>query len=96
MILHTVNKSPLKHHSLHSCLQFLGAADAILLLEDGVYGGLRNVDFGLEQANCPVYAISADVLARGLESRLVEGIKLVDYAGFVELCTHYDVVKNWS
>ncbi len=38
--LHTVNKSPFATQALLSCLNHAKAGDAVLLIEDGVYGGL--------------------------------------------------------
>lgn len=96
MILHTVNKSPLQHGALDSCLQFMNAADVILLLEDGVFAALANANCGLERAPGLIYAISADVHARGLQDRLAERIELIDYGGFVDLCVKSTAVKNWS
>lgn len=96
MILHTVNKSPLRYGSLASCLQFVAEGDALLLLEDGVYAAMRGADCGLASRSGPVYAIAADVAARGLAGRLREGVEMIDYRGFVNLCTRYEVVKNWS
>ena len=38
--LHTVNKSPFTTQALLSCLNHAKAGDAVLMIEDGVYGGL--------------------------------------------------------
>jgi len=38
--LHTVNKSPFATGALVSCLNHCKDGDAILMIEDGVYGGL--------------------------------------------------------
>ena len=70
MILHTVNKSPQSHRALASCLQFLNAGEAIVLLEDGVYAGMSGVDHGLGKLDGNVYALTADVEARGLSTRM--------------------------
>ncbi len=87
-MLHTVNKSPFAHSSLESCLRFVQAGDVILLMEDGVYAaaGSTSRSHLIEQAlkNGPVYAIQADIKARGLTD-LVTGIQLADYDKFVEL-----------
>lgn len=96
MILHTVNKSPLHHRALGSCLQFFSAGDALVLLEDGVYAGITGVDCGLDQFSGDVFAIAADVEARGLASRMSEHLKLISYGDFVELCTDFGSIKNWS
>lgn len=62
--------------------------DAVLLLEDGVFLGLGELPF-------PAYAISADVRARGLQTRLGADIDVIDYAGFVELTTQASKVCAW-
>jgi len=64
---------------------FSTAGDAVILIENGVYT--------LAKHSVPVFAVEADVLARGV--RLDETIKLVDYAHFVKLCTEYDKVVTW-
>lgn len=96
MILHTVNKSPLQHGALGSCLQFIGNDDALVLLEDGVYAAITGVDCGLERLSCKVYAVAADVEARGLGPRLYDGVTVISYEAFVDLCTGFNSVKNWS
>lgn len=94
MILHTVNKSP-SLPALASCLQFIAAEDAMVLLEDGVYAGIATNN-PLADVSNEIYAISADVSARGLDGRLADHISVIDYAAFVTLCTQYKLVKNWS
>lgn len=97
MILHTVNKSPFRTDCLRNCLRFIGDGDAVLLLEDGVYGASQGVETGLDaRPDLPVYAIAADVAARGLADRIRDRVRVIDYDGFVELCTQYAIVKNWS
>ncbi|MFQ5643510.1 MAG: sulfurtransferase complex subunit TusB [Thiogranum sp.] len=87
-MLHTVNKSPYANTTLESCLRFVQEGDVILLLEDGVYAAASGtskshlVEKALETHT--VYAIQADVKARGLEN-LIEGVTLADYQGFVKL-----------
>jgi len=87
-MLHTVNKSPFSHSSLESCLRFAGEGDVILLLEDGVFAAARDTGRSrlIEETlkTIPVYAIEADVQARGLDT-LIEGVKLASYADFVKL-----------
>ncbi len=96
LILHTVNKSPYASTALAACQRFMLPGDALLLLEDGIYAAVATNEPGVFDSPGPVYAIHADVSARGLESRLLPGITLIDYTGFVQLCTEYDSVKNWS
>ena len=87
-MLHTVNKSPYANSSLESCLRFVREGDVILLLEDGVYAAAAGTSKShlVEDAlaNHRVYAIRADVKARGLTD-LIEGLTLADYSDFVKL-----------
>ena len=98
--LHTVNKSPFEKNSLETCLKLSQAGSAILLLEDGVYGALKGTTAeGLVSSatgDKKVYALSPDLKARGLdESRVIDGVELVDYAGFVDLVEANDKVQAW-
>ena len=94
-MLFTINKSPLMFGNLESVLRIAPVDDPILLYEDGVYAIAEGtiaedlVRQALEQH--PVYALRADVEARGIAS-LVDGIQVVDYEGFVELLEQHHVV----
>lgn len=87
-MLHTVNKSPFTNGTLESCLRFASAGDSILLLEDGVTAAIKAgskagvVEEALKDKK--VYAIRADVKARGL-GELVDGVEVIGYDGFVDL-----------
>ena len=87
-MLHTVNKSPFTSSTLESCLRFVREGDVILLLEDGVYAAASDTSkSGLIEDTLkkhPVYAIKADLKARGLE-KLISGVQLADYNDFVKL-----------
>jgi len=94
-MLYMVNKSPLMTNNLETCLAVAPAGDPILLYEDGVYGAMAGnrlagqVEAALGQH--PIYALAADLEARGIK-RLVEGVQMVDYDGFVGLVEAHDVV----
>ena len=72
---------------------------AILLIEDGVYGaraGARNEALLGSLDNVAVYALGPDLKARGIdESSVCDGIRVVDYAGFVTLAVDHDKVQSW-
>jgi tRNA 2-thiouridine synthesizing protein B len=98
--LHTVNKSPFEKTSLATCLGHVSAGAAVLLLEDGVYAALTktSVEGQVKAAldSVKVYALGPDLRARGLpEERLIPGISVVDYAGFVDLAAEHDKVQAW-
>ncbi|MEK9625627.1 MAG: sulfurtransferase complex subunit TusB [Gammaproteobacteria bacterium] len=99
-MLHTVNKSPFEASSLKTCLSLAREGSDVLLIEDGVYGGLAGsahaamVEDALKSVK--VYALGPDLKARGLaEDRLISGIEVVDYEGFVELACANDKVQSW-
>jgi len=98
-MLHTVNKSPTERNTLESCLKHLKKGGAVLLIEDGVYGALKGTASTklVEQAlkNYPIYALYPDIEARGVQDRVINGIKLVDYSGFVDLVVEYPTVQAW-
>ena len=99
-ILHTVNKSPFEKNSLDECLTHSMDGSAILLLEDGVYAAMQgtNVEADVKSAMASkkVYALAPDVKLRGLSAdRIIDGIELVDYAGFVDLTESNDKVQAW-
>jgi tRNA 2-thiouridine synthesizing protein B len=90
-----VNKSPLLHRNLETCLRVAPAGDPILLYEDGVYAAMPK-GAAVEQtqaalAKHPVYALSADLKIRGV-NEVLPGVQIVDYDGFVALVEQHDVV----
>lgn len=93
-MLHTVNKSPFQNTALENCLRVAQKGDVILLLEDGVYAAATGTAKSLliEQAvrQNAVYAIAADLKARGIE-RLVAGVRIADYGDFVDLVEQHPV-----
>ena len=94
-MIYMINKSPLMFGNLASVLRIAPAGEPILLYEDGVYAGVAGAAsealIGEALAHHPVYALKADVEARGLAT-LVEGIEMIDYDGFVALVEQHHVV----
>jgi tRNA 2-thiouridine synthesizing protein B len=98
--LHTVNKSPFEKNALESALRFSVAGSSILLLEDGVYGAMKGTAaedmLKNAMADKKVYALKSDLMARAIkEDRVIDGIEIVDYAGFVDLVEANDKVQAW-
>jgi tRNA 2-thiouridine synthesizing protein B len=93
-MLYTVNKSPFATNNLESALCIAPAGAPILLYEDGVYaaakGTARTEWVRGVLADHPVYALKADLQARGL-SETIAGIQIIDYDGFVQLVEQHDV-----
>jgi len=98
--LHTVNKSPFERNSLTSCLRFATEGCALLLIEDGVVGAMQGTRLAPRLAEAmgkiTIYVLGPDIQARGLrENQVIEGIRIVDYDGFVDLTTEHDRVQAW-
>lgn len=99
-MLHTVNKSPFESSSLKTCLSLAKNGSDVLLIEDGVYGALTGSAYAplVTEAlgDVRVYALEPDLKARGLSGdRLIPGIEVVGYDGFVELACANDKIQNW-
>lgn len=98
-MLHTVNKSPFDDRTFETCLKFAKPGSSILLIEDGVYaaaGGTaiaKQVQAALSRVS--IYALKPDIEARGMQNRVMDGVRLVDYGGFVDLVTEHRAVQSW-
>jgi tRNA 2-thiouridine synthesizing protein B len=98
--LHTVNKSPFEKNSLDTCLRLSKEGSSILLYEDGVYAALSGTSASNKVAGAlgskKIYVLEPDFKARGLKTeRLIEGVEMVDYAGFVDLVDGCGKVQAW-
>jgi tRNA 2-thiouridine synthesizing protein B len=93
-MLYTVNKSPLMFGNLQSVLKIAAQEEPILLYEDGVYAVARGAasEPVMKQALArhPVYALRADMDARGLKET-IPGVQVIDYDGFVQLVEEHPV-----
>jgi tRNA 2-thiouridine synthesizing protein B len=99
-MLHTVNKSPFERNSLDTCLRLAKKGTAILLIEDGVIAAVKGTQQSAKiegaMGDHAVYVLGPDVKARGLsEDNLIDGVKVVDYAGFVDLAEKYGTHNAW-
>ena len=99
-ILHTVNKSPFEKDSLDTCIAHALDGSAVLLIEDGVYAASSGtaveprVRDAMQRLN--FFVLANDCKARGLaEAKLIDGVAVVDYGGFVDLVTGHDSVQSW-
>ncbi len=95
-ILHVVNKSPYEKNSLEVCIGYYQDGDAILLIEDGVYAAMATGKFASALAGKDLNVLRADLSARGIaDDKVVDGAKLVDYGGFVDLVGSHGKVQSW-
>nr|AFI78396.1 intracellular sulfur oxidation protein DsrH [uncultured bacterium ws101A12] len=98
--LHTVNKSPFSTQTLLSCLNHCKDGDAVLMIEDGVYGALASS--GLADAvrakagSVSLYVIVGDAEARGIAGgKLLSEVTGIGYDGFVDLVAEHDRTQAW-
>ncbi len=97
-MLHTVNKSPYNSNSLEVCMGYTQPGDVVLLIEDGVYAAMKG---GASEAlvsgsSAKIYALGPDLKARGIAGeKLIDGIEVVGFDGFVSLAADNDKVQNW-
>ena len=98
-MLHIVNKSPLERNTLDSCLAAAQPGAAVLLIEDGVYAATRGTSaeskLRAALAQLEIYVLAPDLEARGMAQSLVEGVKPIDYTGFVELVAQHKNCQSW-
>lgn len=99
-MLHTVNKSPFERDTLRACLKRAVKGAAILLYEDAVYAAASGTALASDMTEAAksfeIYALGPDLAARGLDNgALIDGIRVVDYAGFVDLAVEKGTVQSW-
>ena len=99
-MLHTVNKSPFEKNSLETCLRLAEDNSSILLIEDGVYGALKNTTIESSIINAQktnkFFVLGPDIKARGLDkTSLISNIEIIDYKEFVKLTVENDKIQNW-
>ena len=99
-MLHIVNKSPFEKNSLASCLRLSSEGASILMIEDGVYGAIKETEFAADVSSNmkqkKVYALGPDLKARGIDlSSLIDDVEVVDYEGFVHLAAAVSKTQSW-
>ncbi|WP_337263929.1 MULTISPECIES: sulfurtransferase complex subunit TusB [unclassified Serratia (in: enterobacteria)] len=95
-MLYTLSHSP-SYCDLPTLLRLTMQDDALLLLQDGVLAGLMGSTHLDLLLNAPIslYALQADVEARGLVGHISHDITLVDYTHFVELTEKHPSQMAW-
>ena len=96
--LHTVNKSPFGSSVLDDCLGLAKRGSTVLLFEDGVYAattGTKSAEAIANADGITFAVLGPDAKARGVEGKIADGIKVVDYDGFVDLVAENDKVHAW-
>ena len=97
-ILHIINKSSLRCHSMTQLQTLTAPQDGVLFIEDGVYNTV-NTDTNnavLAIIKGEVSVLLPDLKARGYQQQdLISDVCLVDYDKFVDLTLNYDIVRSW-
>jgi len=70
------------------------------MIEDWVYGALKSSEIESDIVACmqdrSVYALGPDLKARGIDAeKVIDGIEIVDYDGFVKLAADNSKVQSW-
>lgn len=98
-MLHIVNKSASERGSLDSCLKLATKGSAVLLIEDGVYAATTGNPVAAKiqaaAADLKIYALGPDLAARGMAGRVLDGVNVVDYGGFVDLVAEHSNCQSW-
>jgi tRNA 2-thiouridine synthesizing protein B len=95
-ILHVINKSPYERNGLKSCAGYYRDGDAVILIEDGIYAAVKGGKAAALLSGLDVSVLGPDLAARGIgQAKLVDGVNVVDYAGFVDLTVAKDKVQSW-
>jgi tRNA 2-thiouridine synthesizing protein B len=95
-MLHLVNKSPYDAGNLNTASSIMKDGDQLLLIEDGVYGAMKNGKAASLLNGLKVSVLGPDLAARGItQDKLADGVDIIDYAGFVDLVEANDKVQSW-
>lgn len=81
-------------------MKICSPGDAILLLEDGVLAIIASAPTSqqlqtLIQEGTNVFALAADVAARGLNENTLDQIEQISYDDFVQLTIQHHRVQSW-
>lgn len=99
-MLHTVNKSPFERNTFKSCIDMSKSGSSVLLIEDGIFAALKGTsvsdDVSKAMEGVTFYVLGPDLAARGMtEDQVIDGIKVVDYEGFVDLTAEHENFQAW-
>jgi tRNA 2-thiouridine synthesizing protein B len=92
--LHLLYQSPFQSSALARCLRHAAKEDVILLMQDAVIAALSPTRHELETFT--VYALYADLKARGLLDQVTDTVLMIDYSEFVRLTVHHSKILSWS
>jgi len=98
-MLHIINKSPFDTNALDTCLRMAQPGPARLLIADGGHAATQGSAVAQRMRDVggklSLFVLQPDLEARGMNGKQLDGITLVDYAGFVDLVEKYDTSQSW-
>lgn len=94
MNLHILNQSPSKSSAMQDMLNAVTPEDAIILIEDGVIAS-QHPEISNASTKTVIYALEADLLARGLTELADSNITIATDDDFVRLCCKYTKTISW-
>ncbi len=98
-MLHIINKSLSESSALASCLKHILPNSVVLLYENAVLNAVADTSASVllvkALAKCQIYVLLPDLIARGIEDRIIPGVQKIDYEGFVDLVIKYKPVQSW-
>jgi tRNA 2-thiouridine synthesizing protein B len=95
-MLHLISASPISR----AVLERIDPGSSVVFLENAVLWILGNGQLSERLsgmlAEHRLYALSADLLMRGIDAdRIVQGIEVIDYQGLVELAVAHPLIQSW-
>jgi tRNA 2-thiouridine synthesizing protein B len=96
-MLHLISASPIPL----AVLERIDSGSSVVFMENAVLWILRNGQLHGRLAGMladhHLYALSADLLMRGIDAdRIVQGIEVIDYQGLVELTVAHPLIQSWN
>lgn len=96
-MLHLISASPIPS----AVLERIDSGSSIVFIENAVLWILRSGQLHDRLAGMladhHLYALSADLIMRGIEvDQIVQGIEVIDYPGLVELTVAHPLIQSWN
>ncbi|QGX90240.1 sulfurtransferase complex subunit TusB [Tatumella sp. TA1] len=96
-MLHLIMSSPTMLDMAH-LERLIGEKDDVLLLQDGVYGGIAgNLTFSsfLAKRKTSLYLLKEDSEARGITALIDDNFTIIDYQQFVAMTVKHSKQITW-
>lgn len=95
-MLHIISQSPVEY----AVLDRIDMGDQVLFIENAVLslmdGGRLTSNLIQLQKKARLFILAPDLETRGIDNeKLVAGIELIEYTGFVELTVQNKVIHSW-